>query len=69
MALTPIVERLESKSPTAERLQAIRTIEILEQIGTPEAQHVLRSLAQGAPEARLTREAKASLNRLARRSP
>jgi hypothetical protein len=39
----------------------------LEHIGTPEAQEVLRTLAKGAAEARLTQEAKASLEWLAKR--
>jgi hypothetical protein len=37
----------------------------LERIGTPEARQLLKRLATGAPGARLTREAKASLERLA----
>jgi hypothetical protein len=49
-----------------ERLGALRALEALEHWGTPEAHEVLRKLAQGAPEARLTLEAKASLQRLAR---
>jgi hypothetical protein len=40
----------------------------VEHIGTPEAQKVLKSLSQGAPEARLTLEAKAGTERLDRRS-
>jgi hypothetical protein len=40
---------------------------VLEAIGTPEARKVLQTLAKGAAEARLTREAKAALARLARR--
>jgi hypothetical protein len=39
---------------------------VLEQIGTPEAREVLRTLARGASGSRLTREASASLERLAR---
>jgi RNA polymerase sigma factor (sigma-70 family) len=54
-----------SRSP--DRLRAIRAVEVLEHLGTPEAQEVLQRLAQGAPEARLTQEAKASLERLAKR--
>jgi hypothetical protein len=38
-----------------------------EQIGTSEAQQILRKLADGAAEAWQTREAKVSLQRLARR--
>jgi RNA polymerase sigma factor (sigma-70 family) len=43
-----------------------RTIAVLEAIGTPEAREVLRRLANGAPGATLTREAKAALDRLER---
>jgi hypothetical protein len=62
------IERLlEDTKPLApERLREVRAIEVLEHIGTPEAQQVLKTLATGAPEARLTREAKAALERLAR---
>ena len=48
-------------------LRGLRALHALEQIGTPDAQEQLRKLAGGAPEARLTREAKASLDRLAKR--
>src|SRR5262249_51763896 len=51
-----------------DRLRAVRAIEVLEHIGTPEAQEVLKNPSQGAPEARLTQEPKAALARLARRS-
>jgi hypothetical protein len=54
--------------PTGEALRAIRAVEVLEYIGTPEACQVLQSLRNGAAEARLTREAKASLDRLAKRA-
>jgi WD40 repeat protein len=54
---------------TGEKLRAVRAVEVLEHIGTPEACQVLESLAKGAPEARLTREAKGSLDRLAKRGP
>jgi hypothetical protein len=40
----------------------------LEYLGTPAAERLLRSLAKGMPEARLTQEAKASLERLGRRA-
>ncbi len=47
-----------------ERLRPLRAIEALEHIGTPEAQELLKNLSQGAPEARLTQEAKGALTRL-----
>jgi hypothetical protein len=42
-------------------------VEILEHIGTPSARQVLDELAKGAAAQRLTQEAKASLERLAKR--
>jgi WD40 repeat protein len=63
--------RIERLLPTSEVvrsrdvLQTVRAIEVLEHIGTPEAQQVLKTLAQGMPEARVTREASAALERLA----
>jgi hypothetical protein len=46
------------------RWRVIRAVASLEKIGSPEAQAVLEALCQGAPEALLTREAKAALERL-----
>jgi len=54
-----------ARSP--ERLRALRAVEVLEQIGTAEAAEALRKLADGAPEVRLTQEARGALGRLARR--
>jgi RNA polymerase sigma factor (sigma-70 family) len=51
-----------------EVLRGLRAVEVLERVGTAEAQQVLQELAKGAPEARLTQEAKTSLERLARRA-
>ena len=44
-----------------------RAVAVLEDMATPEARKLLATLAQGAPEARLTHEAKASLERLTKR--
>jgi hypothetical protein len=49
------------------KLRHLRAVEVLEHVNTLEARHVIESLSQGAPEARLTQEAKASLERLAKR--
>jgi hypothetical protein len=59
---------LEKPEPptSIQGLRVLRAVEVLERIGTPEAQEVLSSLAKGASGARLTAEAKASLGRLAR---
>jgi RNA polymerase sigma factor (sigma-70 family) len=61
-----LLERLQVKTLSEESLQAMRAIELLERIGTPEARQVLEGLAKGEPGARLTDEAQASLQRLAR---
>jgi hypothetical protein len=50
-----------------ETLRSVRAVEVLERIGNAEARAVLEKLAKGVAEARLTREAQASLMRLARR--
>jgi WD40 repeat protein len=57
----------ERSSPSAERMRSLRSVEALEHIGTLEARRVLEILAKGAPDARLTQEAKAALTRLVRR--
>jgi dipeptidyl aminopeptidase/acylaminoacyl peptidase len=61
-----LLEKLEQPASSPERLRVLRAIEVLEHIGTTEARQVLVKLAGGMPEARPTREAKASLDRLAR---
>jgi hypothetical protein len=64
------VEHLLARPPifrSPEALRAIRSIQVLEHIGTPEARQLLETLAKGAPEARLTQEAAESLQRLSRR--
>jgi hypothetical protein len=48
---------------TQER-QTLRAIEVLERIGTLQACVVLHTLADGAPGARVTREAEAALRRV-----
>ena len=52
---------------TPEARRNLRAVGILENIATPEAKKLLETLATGAPEARLTQEAKASLDRVVRR--
>jgi WD40 repeat protein len=56
-----------SRTLSDEELHVLRAVEVLEHTGTPSARQVLEALATGVPEARLTREAQASLERLARR--
>src|SRR5262249_42594622 len=50
------------------RLRELRAIEALEMIGTDKAKAVLKELAKGTPEDRLTEEAKLSLGRLEKRT-
>ena len=63
--LGTVLARSDAGKPlTGERLRAARSVEALEQIGTPAARKVLATLAGGAPDAELTRDAAASLGRL-----
>ena len=61
----PIVKKLDSWQASSPAMQREwRAVEVLELLGTPEARKLLQKLAQGLPDARLTQEAKASLERL-----
>jgi RNA polymerase sigma factor (sigma-70 family) len=62
--LEGLLDRLDGEVPSAEELRALRAVEALEEAGTPEARWLLAVLAGGARGARLTRAAKASLERL-----
>jgi RNA polymerase sigma factor (sigma-70 family) len=64
--IEPLLEKLKGPVTAPERLRPLRDVEVLEHINTPEARQVLAGLARGAPEAWLTQEAKAALERLAR---
>src|SRR5262249_45473521 len=58
------VGRLALPGLPPQQLRELRALEALEIAATAEAQTLLRVLAQGAPEARLTKEATAALARL-----
>jgi WD40 repeat protein len=63
------VERLLAKlEPSPESLRAYRALAVLEQAGTAEARRILEALAKGAPQARFTEDARASLARLRART-
>jgi WD40 repeat protein len=62
--LQRIVQKLAGPITSPSQLQALRAVEVLEHIGTPEAVQVLEVLSKGCPETRLTKEAGASLKRL-----
>jgi WD40 repeat protein len=64
----PLLQARLRPAPAAaespEHLRELRAVEVLEHVGTADARAVLETLAGGAPAARLTREAKASLERM-----
>jgi WD40 repeat protein len=60
-----LLERVASLSAAPEMLRQLRMVETLEIIGNAEARRLLERLATGDPGAHLTREAKATLSRLA----
>jgi hypothetical protein len=62
-----LLEIVQNPTPPPNRLHELRALEALERIGTPAARDLLRTLADGAPAARLTQEAKTALERLAKR--
>jgi WD40 repeat protein len=61
-----LLAKLARPTLSREDLRVLRAQAALEYMGTSAAQDVLRALAQGEPGARLTQEAQASLDRLAR---
>jgi WD40 repeat protein len=64
-----VLDRIQKKVQAGAYLRPSRAVEVLELIGTPPAREVLAALANGAPEARLTQEARAAVKRLAQRAP
>jgi RNA polymerase sigma factor (sigma-70 family) len=63
-----LLDNLHAPVTRPETLRTLRAVAVLEDIASPEARRVLEQLARGTAEARLTREAKASLRRLDSRS-
>jgi hypothetical protein len=61
-----LLDQLESNRWPGMSLQSWRAIAVLERIGSAEARRVLTALSEGDPEARLTQEASAALERLGR---
>jgi len=62
-----VLARLQGPITDPELLRALRAVEALEHMGTRDAKQLLQEVARGAPEARLTQDAKRSLERLAKR--
>lgn len=65
--LTALVRGLERASADPKSMRVPRAIAVLEWVGSPAAVRTLKTLTNGAPDARLTREAKEALGRLAKR--
>jgi hypothetical protein len=59
--------KAQKRKPSSETVRLLRSLEVLEQIGTLEARQLLKKVAAGASEACLTQEARASLERLTKR--
>jgi RNA polymerase sigma factor (sigma-70 family) len=59
-----LLREMEEGVTPRHELRAVRAVEVLEWVATPEARALLLTLAKGAPDARLTREAAAACKRL-----
>lgn len=62
--LVRLLGKLDPATPTGDRLRELRALELLERLGTPDAQKVLQEWASGTPQARRTREAAEALKRM-----
>jgi RNA polymerase sigma factor (sigma-70 family) len=63
--LEALVAELDKTSVTPQHRRALRAVEVLEEIGTPEAEKLLARLAEESPDAELAAAAKAALKRMA----
>jgi WD40 repeat protein len=61
-----LLDKLDGKAEDPNQRLLLRAIEVLERLGTPEARRLLGKLEKEASEATAAREAKASLERLAK---
>jgi hypothetical protein len=62
-----LLRKLDDRQVSPATLQAVRALEVLESIATPEARKLIAALAESSPESRVNEEARAALARLARR--
>ena len=65
--LSDLLDRISRPETRPDELRDLRAVEVLEHIDSADARRLLGELAKGAPEARLTQEAKAALARLSKR--
>jgi RNA polymerase sigma factor (sigma-70 family) len=63
LRLQAFLNKHDRAEPTAKRLQEIRAVQLLEELGTPEALALLRELSHGNGNAQLTQEAAQALRR------
>lgn len=64
-----LLRKVGKREPDLERPRLVRAIEVLESLATPETRVLLVALARGAPDAWQTQQARAALERVARRRP
>ncbi len=64
--LEQLARGLDKPVEAAEEARALRCVEVLEHVGSADARKLLGELGQGAEGARVTREAKAALERLSK---
>jgi hypothetical protein len=63
--LEALLARLDGAGGTPEQRRALRAVEVLEQVGTPEARQILKRLTKESADTAVVREAEAALRRLA----
>jgi hypothetical protein len=64
LRLERLLQTLSARILTPDELRDLRAVEVLERVNTPASRDLLRRLAEGTPEARLTKDAEAALKRL-----
>jgi hypothetical protein len=64
-----LLQKLDATDLPVDTLRIVRAVSVLELIGSPEARAILEPLASGAVGARLSEEAKGSLERLRKLPP
>jgi WD40 repeat protein len=61
-----LLGQLHGRAIPPQQVRVVRAIEVLEQIGTPEARLVLEAMSKGAPGARVTQDAQTALKRISK---